>query len=138
MKKGGARGEVREHHQSWLQRRSGCPGCAGSRGCCGDTFLWVNVPRPGIRFPTSHANEGVCAILLLDRSGIGSGDFRGCGDLDAPLQITLLPFPPALSRVCRVSASPGGVGTALANVPCPPLQPHPVLSRSLSAYKAQP
>lgn len=82
-------------------------------------------PRPAIRFPTSHANEcaqSSCWAFLQ----LGRGALRACGDLDAPL---------ASSRVCGVSASPGGVGTALANLPCPPFQPHPFLSRSLSVLE---
>lgn len=40
--------------------------------------------------------------------------------------------------VLAVPASRGGAGIAVTYLPCPPLQPHPVLSRSLSAFRTQP
>lgn len=77
-----------------------------------------------------------CSRTFLE---LGRRALKRCGALDPPLLISVLASPLALSCVCCVSASRGGVGlrnsAALSAVL--PLQSHPVPSCSLSVFGTQ-
>lgn len=100
----------------------------------GGTSLGVNFPRPAIRFPTSHTNEGMAQSCCWTFLELGR---RAWGDLDSPLALSLLASPLCLSRVCRVCI-PGRSWSSAGPCAVPPLQPHPVNCCSLSAIATQP